>query len=508
MKHLLLKKVEKNCVVLITLLIGSFGYAQIAQRGTATTATSTNTTLTINKPTGLTVNDLMIANLAQGNNNTTAPTSSGWTLIDGRSLGTGTKRYGAVLYKIANAADVSASNFVFTMGSLTDSATGAIIAFSGVDSNTPFDVSNGSISVQGSQTNVIATTKTTATANTAILMLGQAAGSAPTWASWTTTSPGSLSELFDVQHNGGTQTSVGGAWALKASIGATGAGGATLSSAEKNGGILLVLRPCTTNTITLISAAGTDSQTKCINNAITNILYFTTGATGATISGLPTGVSGSWASNSYTISGTPTVPGTFNYTITLTGGCSTNATKTGSITVNDLPTSVAGTAITTCSTSGAVNITAGSSATNQSSVTWTSNGTGTFTNANSLTLCTYTPSAADIALGSRTLTLTANGNAPCGNATSTKTLTIISTMTAVAGTAITTCATSGAVNITAGSSATNQTLVTWTSSGTGTFANANSLSLCTYTPTGRAGTRRVSPPGRDGMEKISGLASR
>ena len=36
--------------------------------------------------------------------------------------------------------------------------------------------------------------------------------------------------------------------------------------------------------------AGTNNQTRCINTAITNITYSTTGATGATFSGLPTGV--------------------------------------------------------------------------------------------------------------------------------------------------------------------------------------------------------------------------
>ena len=88
------------------------------------------------------------------------------------------------------------------------------------------------------------------------------------------------------------------------------------------------------NTITLTSAGGTDAQTKCINTAITNITYSTTGATGATISGLPTGVTGNWAANTVTISGTPstTVGSPFTYTITLTGGCGT-ITKTGTITV-------------------------------------------------------------------------------------------------------------------------------------------------------------------------------
>jgi surface protein len=91
------------------------------------------------------------------------------------------------------------------------------------------------------------------------------------------------------------------------------------------------------NTITLSSAAGTNTQTRCINTAITTITYATTGATGATFSGLPAGVTGSWASNVITISGTPTVAGTFNYTVTLTGGCGT-VTATGTITVNPLST--------------------------------------------------------------------------------------------------------------------------------------------------------------------------
>ena len=100
-----------------------------------------------------------------------------------------------------------------------------------------------------------------------------------------------------------------------------------------SGSATVVVNP--TNTIALSSAAGSNAQSLCINNAITSITYSTTGATGATVSGLPTGVTGSWAANVFTISGTPSQSGTFNYTVTMTGGCTggTN-TASGSIVVN------------------------------------------------------------------------------------------------------------------------------------------------------------------------------
>ncbi len=86
------------------------------------------------------------------------------------------------------------------------------------------------------------------------------------------------------------------------------------------------------NSIALTSAAGTNVQNVCINTAMTTITYSTAIATGATFTGLPAGVTGTWASNVVTISGTVTTLGTFNYTVTLTGGCGT-ATATGTITV-------------------------------------------------------------------------------------------------------------------------------------------------------------------------------
>ena len=93
-------------------------------------------------------------------------------------------------------------------------------------------------------------------------------------------------------------------------------------------------------------AAGINRVT-CLNSAITSIILATTGATGATITGLPAGVTGAWAGNVVTISGTPTISGTFNYTVTTTGGCPP-ATTTGTITVNPLNTIAPGTSQTLC----------------------------------------------------------------------------------------------------------------------------------------------------------------
>ena len=94
--------------------------------------------------------------------------------------------------------------------------------------------------------------------------------------------------------------------------------------------ILVTIRAA--NTMTLTSAAGTNNQSVCLNSAMVPITWSTTGATGATVTGLPAGINSSWSSGVISISGTPTVTGTFSYTVTLTGGCG-NVSSTGSITV-------------------------------------------------------------------------------------------------------------------------------------------------------------------------------
>ena len=97
-------------------------------------------------------------------------------------------------------------------------------------------------------------------------------------------------------------------------------------------------------TLAFTSATGTNNQTLCVNKAITNITYSVGGsATGASVSGLPVGVSGSFSGTVFTISGTPTQTGTFNYTVITTGSSCNNPSLTGKIVVNTaVTTAVAG----------------------------------------------------------------------------------------------------------------------------------------------------------------------
>ena len=77
---------------------------------------------------------------------------------------------------------------------------------------------------------------------------------------------------------------------------------------------------------TLTSAPGTEAQSVCKNTPITNVVFTIAGATGATVSGLPAGVTGSYntTTGQFTISGSPSVTGSFDYIITPTGSCTSS----------------------------------------------------------------------------------------------------------------------------------------------------------------------------------------
>jgi hypothetical protein len=234
------------------------------------------------------------------------------------------------------------------------------------------------------------------------------------------------------------------------------------------------------NTVSLTSAAGTNAQTRCINTAITNITYATTGATGATVTGLPAGVTGTWLANVVTISGTPTASGPFTYTVTLTGGCGV-ITTTGTITVTPNNTvsltSAAGTnAQTVCINTAITNITYATTGATGATVTGLPAGvTGTWL-ANVVTI-SGTPTAS----GPFTYTVTLTGG--CGVITTTGTITVTPnntvSLTSAAGTnAQTVCINTAITNITyATTGATGATVTGLPAGVTGTWlANVVTIS--------------------------------
>jgi hypothetical protein len=115
--------------------------------------------------------------------------------------------------------------------------------------------------------------------------------------------------------------------------GYSGSGGGTWGGSNVNG--VLTVNSNAAHTIALSSGSSTPAL--CQNTLLgTNIVYaIGGGATGAGVTGLPSGMSGSFSSGTFTISGTPTTGGTYNYTVTTTGnGCATALTATGTITVS------------------------------------------------------------------------------------------------------------------------------------------------------------------------------
>ncbi|UEG48665.1 T9SS type A sorting domain-containing protein [Ferruginibacter lapsinanis] len=215
---------------------------QVTQVGTSQTVYSTSNSLTINKPAGVAVGDLMIINVIKyANGNTAGNAMSGWTKIES-ALGGSSDKIGILLYRVVDGTE--GSSFTYSLGG-SNYAQATIIAYTNVDPTSPFDVTPTSITTPSSvATTVNPASVTTVTPRAFILMLGMSFSNATTsrtFSTWSATSTSTLTEVYD---NAGTNyVSVGAATGLKSVAGATGNGTITVSGNAYLGGIILAIRP-------------------------------------------------------------------------------------------------------------------------------------------------------------------------------------------------------------------------------------------------------------------------
>lgn len=257
-----------------------FGQISLVSSGSATQTTD-GAAVAVTNPGSLVVGHVMIANVIQNDNdngealsNPTAP--AGWTLIDGRSLGSSGANdwWGAVFYKVVTAADVAAASFTFTPDPDADAISAGILVYRNVLASNIFDVAPGTINITNSD-DLSASSITTVTNGAAIVMLGMN-GNDETYSGWNTTSPGTLTEAIEEVTNNGADHSIGAAWAIMPTAGATGTGVSELSGTDNNfnGAILIALRPVnpTVTTANLWSVSGTGALRKYTMDPVTGTL--------------------------------------------------------------------------------------------------------------------------------------------------------------------------------------------------------------------------------------------
>jgi hypothetical protein len=260
-------------------------------------ATSTTVNLTIVKPVGLAVGDLMVATISfysAGNttNLLSIQTRSGWTQVVNRKPDTQLGHN--IQYKIAESSDVAASAFSFIAnisGSDGDQLVGQLIRASGQNTLNPKGVSS-SYSNTGADSATFAANPTSYTpgadgALVVALMSGvwEVGGSFRTVSSPTLTSGATMTEGYDVgatDSSGGAVTS--SAYGIQTTDAAITAYGATFTFAtdDHHGEIVVFLPPVNqsgTNTLVETTTTTFTQAGTCDTIGGTNVLTEGTGVT-------------------------------------------------------------------------------------------------------------------------------------------------------------------------------------------------------------------------------------
>lgn len=215
------------------------GATAVAFRSAASAGAASGTlTLTITKPAGTVLNDVMVASigLSSANAGTTTITAPiGWTLVRRTNQTTGSDNSLATYWKAAGAAEPA--SYAWTFSTSTGSA-GGIASFTGVDTSAPIDAQNGQVTA--SATTHVAPTVTTTSTNDMVITAHTMASSV-TW-----TAPAGMNEAVDVRSGalGATGQSLEINYVNQAAIAATGTKTATASGSADTGNTeTLTLKP-------------------------------------------------------------------------------------------------------------------------------------------------------------------------------------------------------------------------------------------------------------------------
>ena len=218
---------------------------------TIQTATSDSPGLTLTKPTGLTVGDLLVAGLTiSGDSNPVITAPAGWTTTDTKTLSNDART--SIFQKVAESSDVAASDFSFTATANTTGPTvaGFMTRISG------FGIQSGFVTASGDGTTLSTGAMTpTRTNNLMLIITASASGgdfTPPTSSGYqiVTNNP-TWTERADVGIGSGLyMATIAVATASRPEITSTGAASFTLSESKALSVSLLSLGPVVSGSIT------------------------------------------------------------------------------------------------------------------------------------------------------------------------------------------------------------------------------------------------------------------
>ena len=219
---------------------------------TIQTATSGSPGLTLTKPTGLTVGDLLVAGLTiSGDANPVITAPAGWTTTNTKTLDNGDART-SIFQKVAESSDVAASDFSFTATANTTGATvaGFMTRISG------FGIQSGFVTASGSGTTLSTGAMTPTRINNLMLIITASASNGdltpPTSSGYqiVTNNP-TWTERADVGIGSGSyMATIAVATASRPEITSTGAASFTLSESKSLSISLLSLGSVVSGSIT------------------------------------------------------------------------------------------------------------------------------------------------------------------------------------------------------------------------------------------------------------------